>query len=108
MGSSSPPVFLVPPATFARDKKDRDAKQRRRGLQMAEVSLSAGSRAALAALSSMQSDMGKLQTRLATGKKVGSPIDNPTAYFLSQSLASRATTLASLGDNISAAKSAVS
>src|SRR5690242_11112793 len=72
-----------------------------------DVSLSAASRNALLALTGIQSDMSKLQLRLATGKRVNSPIDDPSAYFLSQSLSARASTLAALSDNISTAQSTI-
>ena len=72
-----------------------------------DVSLSAASRTALLALTGIQSDMGKFQLRLATGKRVNSPIDDPNAYFLSQSLSARAATLGSLAAKISTAQSTI-
>ena len=61
-----------------------------------EISLGSGARATLASLTSIQSQANVLQKRLATGKRVSSPIDNPQAFFLAQSLTSRATQLDSL------------
>ena len=75
---------------------------------MSNVLLSAGARTALSSLNSIQSEMNVLQKRLATGKRVNSPIDNPTAYFMAASLASRAATLTSLSDSIATAKSTIS
>jgi flagellin-like hook-associated protein FlgL len=75
---------------------------------MSNVLLSAGARTALSSLNSIQSEMNVLQKRLATGKRVNSPIDNPSAFFLAASLSGRATTLMSLSEDISTAKSAVS
>src|SRR5690242_16143177 len=72
-----------------------------------DVSLPAASRTALLALTGIQSDMSTLQLRLATGKRVNSPVDNPSAYFLSQSLSARAATLAALSDNISTAQNTI-
>lgn len=72
-----------------------------------DVSLSAASRTALLALTGIQSDMGKFQLRLATGKRVNSPIDDPNAYFLSQSLSARAATLGALSAAISTAQSTI-
>lgn len=72
-----------------------------------DVSLSAASRTALLALTGIQSDMAKFQLRLATGKRVNSPIDNPSAYFLSQSLSARAAALSALSANISTAQSTI-
>jgi flagellin-like hook-associated protein FlgL len=73
-----------------------------------EISLGAGTRATLASLNSMQSQANVLQTRLATGKRVGSPLDNPAAFFLAQSLTSRATQLASLTADMESAQSTMS
>jgi flagellin len=73
-----------------------------------EISLGAGARATLASLKSIQSQADVLQRRLATGKRVGSPLDNPTAFFLAQSLTSRATQLDSLTSDMEAAQSTVS
>ena len=75
---------------------------------MSNVLLSSGARTALTSLSSINSEMDVLQKRLATGKRVNSPIDNPAVYFLAASLTNRASTLMGLGDDISAAKSTVS
>jgi flagellin-like hook-associated protein FlgL len=72
-----------------------------------DVSLSAASRSALLALTGIQSDMGKFQLRLATGKRVNSPVDDPNAYFLSQSLSARAATLGGLSAKISTAQSTI-
>jgi flagellin-like hook-associated protein FlgL len=74
---------------------------------LSNVLLSSGARSTLLSLSSIQNDMNEIQKRLSTGKKVGSPLDNPTAYFLAASLTSRATTLSGLNDNISLAQNAV-
>ena len=73
-----------------------------------EISLGAGARATLASLNSIQSQANVLQMRLATGKRVNSPLDNPAAFFLAQSLTSRATQLDSLTADMEAAQSTVS
>jgi len=72
-----------------------------------DVSLSAASRSALIALTGIQSDMSKLQLRLATGRRVNSPVEDPNAYFLSQSLSARAATLGTLSAKISTAQSTI-
>jgi flagellin len=74
---------------------------------MSNVILPSASRAALFALTAIHSDMGRLQMRLATGKRVNSPLDDPAAFFLSQSLSARATVLSGLADDISNAKSTI-
>ena len=73
-----------------------------------EISLGAGARATLASLNSIQSQASVLQRRLATGKRVGSPLDNPAAFFLAQSLTSRATQLDSLTADMESAQSTMS
>ncbi|RAI21895.1 hypothetical protein CH339_23490, partial [Rhodobium orientis] len=45
--------------------------------------------------------MATTQSRLATGKKVNSALDNPTNFFTSQSLNNRASDLSSLLDSMS-------
>ena len=73
-----------------------------------EISLGAGARATLASLNSIQSQANVLQRRLATGKRVSTPLDNPAAFFLAQSLTSRATQLDSLTADMQAADSTMS
>jgi flagellin len=75
---------------------------------MSNTILPSASRTALFALTAIQSDMGRLQLRLATGKRVNSPLDSPGAFFLSQSLSNRATSLTGLSDDIANAKSTIS
>jgi flagellin len=57
------------------------------------VILSAAVRQNLLALQDTASLMASTQQRLATGKKVNSALDNPSAFFTSQSLSSRASDL---------------
>jgi flagellin-like hook-associated protein FlgL len=73
-----------------------------------EISLGAGARATLASLNSIQSQANVLQRRLATGKRVSTPLDNPAAFFLAQSLTSRATQLDNLTADMQAADSTMS
>ena len=49
---------------------------------MSDITLSPAARLTLTALTSMQSQIGVVQNRLASGKRVNQPIDNPTSYFL--------------------------
>jgi flagellin len=72
-----------------------------------DISLSAGSRSALTSLQTIQSQMDVLQKRLSTGKKVNSPIDNPTAFFLASSLTNRATQIGALADSLQNATSTI-
>jgi len=71
---------------------------------MATITLSAGVRQNLLALQDTAALMSTTQTRLATGKKVSSALDNPINFFTSQSLNSRASDLNSLLDSIGQAQ----
>ena len=65
------------------------------------VTLSSGVRNAVASLSSVQSQAGVIQNRLATGKKVNTAIDNPVNFFTAASLNERSSQLTGLLDGIS-------
>ena len=66
-----------------------------------DITLSAGVRQNLLSLQNTADLMSTTQNRLATGKKVNSALDNPTNFFTSQSLSSRANDLSNLLDGIS-------
>jgi flagellin-like hook-associated protein FlgL len=68
---------------------------------MADISLSSGIRSNLISLQSTASLLNQTQTRLGTGKKVNSPIDNPTNYFTAEALKNRASDLTARLDGIS-------
>ena len=65
-----------------------------------DVVLSAALRNNLLSLQNTQKAIDTHQTRLATGKKVNSALDNPTSFFTSASLQNRAGDLNSLLDSI--------
>ncbi len=65
------------------------------------ITLSAGVRQNLLSLQGTADLMSTTQNRLATGKKVNSALDNPTNFFTSQSLQSRAGDMSSLLDSMS-------
>lgn len=75
---------------------------------MSNVLLSYAARSTLLSLNSIQSDIDATQLRLATGKSVNSALDNPSAFFLSQSLSARASALDSLMTGLTNAQSTVS
>jgi flagellin len=64
------------------------------------ISLSSSVRSALNSIQSSQSDAAIQQTRLATGKKVNSALDNPSSFFTASGLNNRANDLSSLQDSI--------
>src|SRR5262245_23272160 len=64
------------------------------------ITLSAGVRQNLLALQNTASLLGITQNRLATGKKVNSALDNPTSFFTSSALSSRASDLSKLLDSM--------
>jgi flagellin-like hook-associated protein FlgL len=68
---------------------------------MSGISLASGVRQNLYALQQSSDQIAVTQNRLATGKKVNTAIDNPTNFFTSQSLNSRANDLNGLLDGIS-------
>ncbi|MGN6461620.1 MAG: flagellin N-terminal helical domain-containing protein [Pseudolabrys sp.] len=68
---------------------------------MADIVLSAGVRQNLLSLQNTAQLMATTQNRLATGKKVNSALDNPTNFFTSASLQTRAGDLSALLDSMS-------
>ncbi len=64
------------------------------------ISLTTGMRNALNSLTDLQSNIQNTNNRLATGKKVNSPLDNALAFFQADALSSRARGITSLQDNI--------
>ena len=67
---------------------------------MADITLSKAVRSNLLNLQSTATQLGKTQERLATGLKVNSALDNPTNFFTSSSLNSRAGDLGRLLDAV--------
>ena len=67
---------------------------------MSDITLSAGVRQNLLSLQKTADLMATTQNRLATGKKVNSALDNPTNFFTSSSLQSRANDLSALMDSM--------
>ena len=61
-----------------------------------DIKLGANMTSNLLALQNTQKLMNTTQERLATGLKVNSAIDNPSAFYAAQSLNQRATDLSSL------------
>src|SRR5262245_33344731 len=64
------------------------------------ITLSAGVRQNLLALQNTAALLSTTQNRLATGKKVNSALDNPTNFFTSSALSSRASDLSKLLDSM--------
>ena len=67
---------------------------------MADVILSKSVRSNLSALQSTANLIAQTQTRLATGKKVNSALDNPTNFFTAAALSARAGELTNLLDSM--------
>jgi flagellin len=67
---------------------------------MSQIALSAGVRNSLSAIQASSSAAQIQQTRLATGKKVNSALDNPASFFTAAGLSNRASDLSSLLDSI--------
>jgi len=77
-----------------------------------EISLTSAMRSNLLSLQSTVSLLNRTQERLASGKKVNSPLDNPTNYFAAKSHLNRANDIAarkdSMGEAIQTVKAATS
>lgn len=74
---------------------------------MSDITLSAGVRQNLLSLQNTSAELTTTQEDLATGKKVNTAFDNPTAYFTSQSLTNRANDLSALLDQIGQAQQTI-
>src|SRR4029079_11080622 len=70
---------------------------------MADIVLTAGVRANLLQLQKTSSLITDTQTKLATGKRVNTALDNPTNFFTAQGLSNRASDLSNLLDSMSTA-----
>lgn len=68
-----------------------------------QISLTAGMRNNLLSLQGTSKLIDNTQTRLSTGKKVNTPLDNPTNYFAAQSHMQRADDLSARKDGMSEA-----
>src|SRR3954454_1245979 len=68
---------------------------------MSDIVLSAGVRSNLLNLQQTSDMITSTQTKLATGKRVNSALDNPTNFFTAQGLSNRATDLSGLLDAMS-------
>jgi flagellin len=72
-------------------------------MALSNITLTAGMRSNLLALQNTQNLFEVTQTRLATGKKVNTALDDPIAYFSAKAYMDRANDLASLKDNMNEA-----
>jgi flagellin-like hook-associated protein FlgL len=72
---------------------------------MADISISAGMRSSLASLQKTAGLLNSTQSKLATGKKVNSAVDNPTNFFAAANLNDRADKLNSRLDGMGQAVS---
>ena len=70
---------------------------------MSDIVLTAGVRANLLQLQSTAATITNTQTKLATGKRVNSALDNPINFFTAQGLSNRANDLSNLLDSTSTA-----
>src|SRR5476651_2041512 len=70
---------------------------------MSDIVLTAGVRANLLQLQSTAATITDTQTKLATGKRVNSALDNPINFFTAQGLSNRASDLSNLLDSTATA-----
>ena len=73
-----------------------------------ETFISASARTSIANIRALDKQIAASQMRLATGKRVNGPSDNPTAYFAAAGLTSQANSLNALMDGIGNAERAMS
>lgn len=74
---------------------------------MGDVILTPAMFSAVSTLASIQAQIDAAQTRLATGKRVNTPVDNPNAWFTAEALSSRGQSLAALADGLNTAQQTV-
>src|SRR5207253_4458958 len=74
---------------------------------MSDIVLSSGVRANLLQLQKTAELVASTQTKLATGKRVNSALDNPINFFTAQGLSNRASDLSSLLDSMSSGISTI-
>src|ERR1700682_1577828 len=72
-----------------------------KGIKMSGIVLSSSVRQNLLSLQSTADLLATTQSRLSTGKKVNTALDNPTNFFTAQSLDGRASDISNLLDGIS-------
>ncbi len=72
-------------------------------MAISEISLTAGMRSNLLSLQNTNNLINTTQNRLATGKKVNTPLDNPTNFFAAQNAIGRANDLSTRKDGMSEA-----
>jgi len=72
-------------------------------MALSTITLTAGMRSNVLALQQTQNLFENTQTRLATGKKVNSALDDPIAYFAAKGYTDRASDLAALKDSMNEA-----
>lgn len=72
-----------------------------------DVSLTSAARQSLLSLQDISNQMSLLQKRLATGKRVNTPIDDPITYFTWSALSSRAASLDTVLTGITGAQSTI-
>src|SRR5215468_10891330 len=92
----------------SQDEANFRNSQKRFIAMSSSVTLSASVRSNLLSLQNTASLLDITQTRLATGNKVNSALDNPTNYFTASALNSRASDLSQLLDSVSNAIQTIS
>ncbi|HET9618662.1 MAG TPA: hypothetical protein VFP74_15950 [Pseudolabrys sp.] len=75
---------------------------------MESVLLTPAMRSSVNALSSIQAQIDAAQLRLASGKRVNGPVDDPNAYFTAAALNSRADSISALTDSLQTARDTIS
>jgi flagellin len=84
---------------LARTAKNNLEKEKKMALN--DISLTAGMRSNLLSLQGTVDLLNRTQERLSTGKKVNTPLDNPTNYFVAKALMDRASDVSTAKDEMS-------
>jgi flagellin len=85
---------------LARTAKNNLEKEKK-NMALNDISLTAGMRSNLLSLQGTVDLLNRTQERLSTGKKVNSPLDNPTNYFVAKALMDRAADISTAKDEMS-------
>jgi flagellin len=88
---------------LARIAKIKNPRKGEKNMALSNIALTAGMRTNLLALQNTSSLFDTTQTRLSTGKKVNTALDDPISYFAAKGYMDRANDLSGLKDNMNEA-----
>jgi flagellin-like hook-associated protein FlgL len=98
---------VVPSAIKGRNSGYENPDMRHGERDMNDVPIGAAARASLNSLRDITNQMAQAQKRLATGKRIDSPMDGPAAFFTASAMRARAAMLNGLMDGIVSAQKTI-